>query len=160
MEQLRRLQALVMNTSNKPAQTGTCVLVWMSAAENSPSSVNTPQMRPPIQYIWAGLSISTVSWPLSSSWGCRGDAGAYQLHVGHPHWVTMWAFGGSLTLFKVSWHLPLLPGLLPGFVSTGNWECCPSQLSYHCSISVYPSITKRKKVENLTAQFKWQCLWN
>ncbi|KAL4000064.1 cAMP-specific phosphodiesterase 4 [Sarotherodon galilaeus] len=27
MEQLRRLQALVMNTSNKPAQTGTCVLV-------------------------------------------------------------------------------------------------------------------------------------
>lgn len=30
MEQLRRLQALVMNTSNKPAQTGTCVLVRMS----------------------------------------------------------------------------------------------------------------------------------
>lgn len=29
MEQLRRLQALVMNTSNKPAQTGTCVLVWI-----------------------------------------------------------------------------------------------------------------------------------
>lgn len=28
MEQLRRLQALVMNTSKKPAQTGTCVLVW------------------------------------------------------------------------------------------------------------------------------------
>lgn len=27
MEQLRRLQALVMNTSNKPAQAGTCVLV-------------------------------------------------------------------------------------------------------------------------------------
>ncbi|KAI3368874.1 hypothetical protein L3Q82_025856, partial [Scortum barcoo] len=27
MEQLRRLQALVMNSSNKPAQTGTCVLV-------------------------------------------------------------------------------------------------------------------------------------
>lgn len=27
MEQLRRLQALVMNGSNKPAQTGTCVLV-------------------------------------------------------------------------------------------------------------------------------------
>lgn len=27
MEQLRRLQALIMNTSNKPAQTGTCVLV-------------------------------------------------------------------------------------------------------------------------------------
>uniref|UniRef100_A0A672HNT1 cAMP responsive element binding protein 3-like 3a n=1 Tax=Salarias fasciatus TaxID=181472 RepID=A0A672HNT1_SALFA len=29
MEQLRRLQALVMNTSNKPAQTGTCVLVLL-----------------------------------------------------------------------------------------------------------------------------------
>lgn len=29
MEQLRRLQALVMNSSNKPAQTGTCVLVLL-----------------------------------------------------------------------------------------------------------------------------------
>ncbi|XP_028444365.1 cyclic AMP-responsive element-binding protein 3-like protein 3-A [Perca flavescens] len=29
MEQLRRLQAMVMNTSNKPAQTGTCVLVLL-----------------------------------------------------------------------------------------------------------------------------------
>lgn len=29
MEQLRRLQALFMNTSNKPAQTGTCVLVLL-----------------------------------------------------------------------------------------------------------------------------------
>ncbi|KAK2907722.1 hypothetical protein Q8A73_008795 [Channa argus] len=29
MEQLRRLQALVMNTSSKPAQTGTCVLVLL-----------------------------------------------------------------------------------------------------------------------------------
>lgn len=29
MEQLRRLQVLVMNTSNKPAQTGTCILVWI-----------------------------------------------------------------------------------------------------------------------------------
>nr|XP_057930283.1 cyclic AMP-responsive element-binding protein 3-like protein 3-A isoform X2 [Doryrhamphus excisus] len=29
MEQLRRLQALVMNTSNKPAQTGTCLLVLL-----------------------------------------------------------------------------------------------------------------------------------
>ncbi|XP_037106071.1 cyclic AMP-responsive element-binding protein 3-like protein 3-A isoform X3 [Syngnathus acus] len=29
MEQLRRLQALVMNTTNKPAQTGTCVLVLL-----------------------------------------------------------------------------------------------------------------------------------
>lgn len=29
LEQLRRLQALVMNTSNKPAQTGTCVLVLL-----------------------------------------------------------------------------------------------------------------------------------
>ncbi|XP_026160995.1 cyclic AMP-responsive element-binding protein 3-like protein 3-A [Mastacembelus armatus] len=29
MEQLRRLQALVMNTSNKPVQTGTCVLVLL-----------------------------------------------------------------------------------------------------------------------------------
>ncbi|XP_039983830.1 cyclic AMP-responsive element-binding protein 3-like protein 3-A isoform X2 [Xiphias gladius] len=29
MEQLRRLQALVMNTSNKPAQTGTCALVLL-----------------------------------------------------------------------------------------------------------------------------------
>ncbi|XP_071343620.1 cyclic AMP-responsive element-binding protein 3-like protein 3-A isoform X2 [Trachinotus anak] len=29
MEQLRRLQSLVMNTSNKPAQTGTCVLVLL-----------------------------------------------------------------------------------------------------------------------------------
>ncbi|XP_069006032.1 cyclic AMP-responsive element-binding protein 3-like protein 3-A [Embiotoca jacksoni] len=29
MEQLRRLQALVMNTSNKPAQTGTCVMVLL-----------------------------------------------------------------------------------------------------------------------------------
>ncbi|KAM6921606.1 cyclic AMP-responsive element-binding protein 3-like protein 3-A [Xenentodon cancila] len=29
MEQLRRLQALVMNSSNKPAQTGTCVLVFL-----------------------------------------------------------------------------------------------------------------------------------
>ncbi|KAM8744695.1 cyclic AMP-responsive element-binding protein 3-like protein 3-A [Acanthopagrus schlegelii] len=29
MEQLRRLQALVMNTSKKPAQTGTCVLVLL-----------------------------------------------------------------------------------------------------------------------------------
>ncbi|XP_061636354.1 cyclic AMP-responsive element-binding protein 3-like protein 3-A isoform X3 [Phyllopteryx taeniolatus] len=29
IEQLRRLQALVMNTSNKPAQTGTCVLVLL-----------------------------------------------------------------------------------------------------------------------------------
>lgn len=29
VEQLRRLQALVMNTSNKPAQTGTCVLVLL-----------------------------------------------------------------------------------------------------------------------------------
>lgn len=31
MEQLRRLQALFMNTSNKPAQTGTCVLVRTSS---------------------------------------------------------------------------------------------------------------------------------
>ncbi|XP_029285906.1 cyclic AMP-responsive element-binding protein 3-like protein 3-A [Cottoperca gobio] len=29
MEQLRRLQAMVMNSSNKPAQTGTCVLVLL-----------------------------------------------------------------------------------------------------------------------------------
>lgn len=29
MEQLRRLQALVMNSSNKPVQTGTCVLVCL-----------------------------------------------------------------------------------------------------------------------------------
>ncbi|KAM9440118.1 cyclic AMP-responsive element-binding protein 3-like protein 3-A [Clarias gariepinus] len=29
MEQLRRLQALVMNSSNKPAQTGTCILVLL-----------------------------------------------------------------------------------------------------------------------------------
>ncbi|XP_061593689.1 cyclic AMP-responsive element-binding protein 3-like protein 3-A [Cololabis saira] len=29
MEQLRRLQALVMNSTNKPAQTGTCVLVFL-----------------------------------------------------------------------------------------------------------------------------------
>ncbi|XP_054646956.1 cyclic AMP-responsive element-binding protein 3-like protein 3-A isoform X2 [Dunckerocampus dactyliophorus] len=29
MEQLRKLQALVMNTSNKPAQTGTCLLVLL-----------------------------------------------------------------------------------------------------------------------------------
>ncbi|XP_075895499.1 cyclic AMP-responsive element-binding protein 3-like protein 3-A [Nelusetta ayraudi] len=29
MEQLRRLQALIMNTSNRPAQTGTCVLVLL-----------------------------------------------------------------------------------------------------------------------------------
>ncbi|CAL1593864.1 unnamed protein product [Knipowitschia caucasica] len=29
MQQLRRLQALVMNTSNRPAQTGTCVLVFL-----------------------------------------------------------------------------------------------------------------------------------
>lgn len=27
MDQLRRLQALFMNSSNKPAQTGTCILV-------------------------------------------------------------------------------------------------------------------------------------
>lgn len=31
MEQLRRLQALIMNTSNRPAQTGTCVLVCLSS---------------------------------------------------------------------------------------------------------------------------------
>ncbi|XP_068176332.1 cyclic AMP-responsive element-binding protein 3-like protein 3-A isoform X2 [Antennarius striatus] len=29
MDQLRRLQALVMNTSNKPAQTGTCIMVLL-----------------------------------------------------------------------------------------------------------------------------------
>lgn len=31
MGQLRRLQALIMNTSNRPAQTGTCVLVCLSS---------------------------------------------------------------------------------------------------------------------------------
>lgn len=91
--------------------------------------------------------------------GSQGGCWSWsQLHVGecrgHPrmsHDVSIWGF----TYLAQS---PLLPGHLPSFVSTGNWERCPSQLSYHCSISVYSSITKRKKVENLTPQFKWQCL--
>lgn len=35
MEQLRRLQALVMNGSNKPAQTGTCILVRVKRSDIS-----------------------------------------------------------------------------------------------------------------------------
>lgn len=144
MEQLRRLQALVMNTSNKPAQTGTCVLVWMSAAENRPSSVNTLQMRPPIQYIWAGLSISTVSWPLSSSWGGREDARAHRscmwVNAGDSEWVTMWAIGGSLTLFKVPWPFQALSA--PGTENV-------ALLSWATTVYPYPyiriSINNQKK---------------
>lgn len=39
MEQLRRLQALIMNTSNKPAKTGTCVLVCVSLS----AKIDRPQ---------------------------------------------------------------------------------------------------------------------
>ncbi|XP_061743900.1 cyclic AMP-responsive element-binding protein 3-like protein 3-A isoform X2 [Nerophis ophidion] len=42
MEQLRRLQALVMNTSNKPAQTGTCVLVLLLSF----SLILIPSLKP------------------------------------------------------------------------------------------------------------------
>ncbi|CAG01357.1 unnamed protein product [Tetraodon nigroviridis] len=42
MEQLRRLQALVMNTSNKPAQTGTCVLVLLLSF----SLILLPSLKP------------------------------------------------------------------------------------------------------------------
>ncbi|XP_077390730.1 cyclic AMP-responsive element-binding protein 3-like protein 3-A isoform X1 [Festucalex cinctus] len=42
MEQLRRLQALVMNTSNKPAQTGTCVLVLLLSV----SLILFPSLKP------------------------------------------------------------------------------------------------------------------
>ncbi|XP_047442217.1 cyclic AMP-responsive element-binding protein 3-like protein 3-A isoform X2 [Mugil cephalus] len=42
IEQLRRLQALVMNTSNKPAQTGTCVLVLLLSF----SLILFPSLRP------------------------------------------------------------------------------------------------------------------
>lgn len=44
MEQLRRLQALVMNTSNKPAQTGTCVLVRTSSVCQTDKQTQTLQM--------------------------------------------------------------------------------------------------------------------
>uniref|UniRef100_A0A3B3CIS8 cAMP responsive element binding protein 3-like 3a n=1 Tax=Oryzias melastigma TaxID=30732 RepID=A0A3B3CIS8_ORYME len=42
MDQLRRLQALVMNSSNKPAQTGTCVLVLLLSF----SLILFPSLRP------------------------------------------------------------------------------------------------------------------
>nr|XP_019936169.1 PREDICTED: cyclic AMP-responsive element-binding protein 3-like protein 3-A [Paralichthys olivaceus] len=42
MEQLRRLQALFMNTSNKPAQTGTCVLVLLLSL----SLILFPSLKP------------------------------------------------------------------------------------------------------------------
>lgn len=42
MEQLRRLQALVMNTTNKPAQTGTCVLVLLLSF----SLILLPSLKP------------------------------------------------------------------------------------------------------------------
>ncbi|XP_047231046.1 cyclic AMP-responsive element-binding protein 3-like protein 3-A [Girardinichthys multiradiatus] len=42
MEQLRRLQAMVMNSSNKPAQTGTCVLVLLLSF----SLILVPSLKP------------------------------------------------------------------------------------------------------------------
>lgn len=49
MEQLRRLQALVMNTSNKPAQTGTCVLVRtehiIHCTSNEQQLLNLPSVQ-------------------------------------------------------------------------------------------------------------------
>lgn len=60
MEQLRRLQALIMNTSNKPAQTGTCVLVCSFP-------------RPPTnkQTTAESLEKNNHSTTWSSCWACQ-----------------------------------------------------------------------------------------
>ena len=53
MEQLRRLQALVMNTSNKPAQTGTCVLVRTSSVCVCEKKSRKAQQERDYSFFWA-----------------------------------------------------------------------------------------------------------
>ncbi|XP_061681263.1 cyclic AMP-responsive element-binding protein 3-like protein 3-A isoform X2 [Syngnathoides biaculeatus] len=77
IEQLRRLQVLVMNTSNKPAQTGTCVLVLLLSF----SLILLPNLKP---YADTKVSQGDYSPVRIQSRSLQDVEGSRMLHIIDP----------------------------------------------------------------------------
>lgn len=83
--------------------------------------------------------ISRSDWSWSCSWWAQSEwagHGFYIRFLEKKFVISLFVFASFfifLTIssaLKVSWHLPLLPKELPGFVHTGTWTSQPSPLDW------------------------------
>lgn len=79
MEQLRRLQALIMNTSNKPAQTGTCVLVCFRSRLPTNNQTTVQPLK---------INNHSTNAPSCRASQCLDVVGSLQGEAKGPNWAS------------------------------------------------------------------------
>lgn len=115
MEQLRRLQAMVMNSSNKPAQTGTCVLVQLFFIQQVTWTSNQKQQQ-------AGLNVENLKMFTTSK--------TQSLHM-------ILILTSGLSFFFVTLFVPL--------IWFSRCSCCPSLWSCFPAWSLSPILRSAKE---------------